>query len=75
MIDNYIMSRSSYFINRHNIITFSELMLSKRKPILKKLCHLIRAINTFCLSSRGRVLKSILRFVLRYVLGRFLGWS
>ena len=71
MIDNYIMSRSSYFINRHNIITFSELMLSKRKPILKKLCHLIRAINTFCLSSRGRVLKSILR----YVLGRFLGWS
>jgi len=23
----------------------------------------------------GRVLESILRFVLKYVLGRFLGWS
>jgi hypothetical protein len=32
-----------YFIN---IIKFSELMSSKRKPILKKLCHFIRAINT-----------------------------
>ena len=36
----------NYFINRHNIIKFSELMSSKRKPILKKLCHFISAINT-----------------------------
>ena len=36
----------NYFIYRHNIIKFSELMLSKRKPILKKLCHFISAINT-----------------------------
>jgi hypothetical protein len=34
------------FINRCNIIKFSELMSSKRKPILKKLCYFIRAINT-----------------------------
>jgi hypothetical protein len=27
---------------RHNIIQFSELMSSKRKPILKKLCHFIK---------------------------------
>ena len=39
-------SLSNYFINRHNIIKFSELMSSKRKPILKKLCYFIRAINT-----------------------------
>ena len=31
---------------RHNIIQFSELMSSKRKPILKKLCHFISAIDT-----------------------------
>ena len=36
----------NYFIYRHNIIKFSELMSSKRKPILKKLCHFISAINT-----------------------------
>ena len=28
-----------------------------------------------CLYTRGRVLESIIRFVLRYVVGRFLGWS
>ena len=39
-------SLSNYFIYRHNIIKFSELMSSKRKPILKKLCHFISAINT-----------------------------
>ena len=39
-------SLSNYFIYRHNIIKFSELKSSKRKPILKKLCHFIRAINT-----------------------------
>jgi hypothetical protein len=39
-------SLSNYFINRHNIIKFPELMTSKRKPKLKKLCHFIRAINT-----------------------------
>ena len=33
----------NYFINRHNIIKFSELMTSKRKPILMKF---IRAMNT-----------------------------
>jgi hypothetical protein len=27
------------------------------------------------IASLGRVLESILRFVLRYVLGRFIGWS
>ena len=36
----------NYFIYRHNIIKFSELMSSKRKPILKKLCHFMSAINT-----------------------------
>jgi len=36
----------NYFMNRHNIIKLSELMTSKRKPILKKLCHFISAINT-----------------------------
>ena len=35
----------NYFIYRHNIIKFSELLSSKRKPILKKLCHFISAIN------------------------------
>jgi hypothetical protein len=39
-------SLSNYSINRHNIIKFSELMSNKRKTILKKLCHFIRAINT-----------------------------
>ena len=41
-------SLSNYFIYlyRHNIIKFSELMSSKRKPILKKLCNFINAINT-----------------------------
>ena len=36
----------NYFIYRHNVIKFSELMSSKRKPILKKLCHFISAMNT-----------------------------
>ena len=36
----------NYFICRHNIIKFSDLMSSKRKSILKKLCHFISAINT-----------------------------
>ena len=36
----------NYFIYIHNIIKFSELMSGKRKPILKKLCHFISAINT-----------------------------
>ena len=36
----------NYFIYSHNIIKFSELMSSKRKPILKKLCHFISVINT-----------------------------
>jgi hypothetical protein len=31
----------NYFIHRHNIIKFSELMSSKRKPILKKLLSIL----------------------------------
>ena len=43
---NRKQSLSNYFIYRHNIIKFSELMSSKIKPILKKLCYFISTINT-----------------------------
>lgn len=38
---------SSYFVQRHNTVKFSELMSSTRKPVLKKLCSFIKNINTF----------------------------
>ena len=34
-----------YFINRHNTIKFFELMCSKRKQVLKKMCKFIKLIN------------------------------
>ena len=45
---NTIISLNVFILTiyRHNFIKFSELMSSKRKPILKKLCHFISAINT-----------------------------
>ena len=45
----------NYFIYRHNIIKFSELMSSKRKPILKKLSF-YKCYQYRCLSSRLLIL-------------------
>ena len=41
---------------RHNIIQFSELMSSKRKPILKKLLSFYKCYQYRCLSSRLLIL-------------------
>jgi hypothetical protein len=45
----------NYFIYRHNFIKFSEIMSSKRKPILKKLSF-YKCYQYRCLSSRLLIL-------------------
>ena len=39
------LSLSIYFINRHNIIKFSELTSSKRKPLALVLVFVLRALS------------------------------